>query len=152
MTSMIRRKNVPYVTPWDLLDHEFQNLFDGFLRQEEQTAAMDFYRQGDSFVAEIELPGFEPKDVDLRVYRDHFDVTAKRQSCQESNDRQHFVKERTATSFSRSVRFPEPVDPDRVTASFQSGLLKIAAPVAAAQQARVISLCSPEEQKTEPKA
>src|SRR6056297_94505 len=40
------------------------------------TPTIDFYRRGGVIVAEIELPGISPDDIDLRVYRDRIVIKA----------------------------------------------------------------------------
>src|SRR4051794_19456684 len=63
---------------------------------------MDAYRDGDTFVVELDLPGVDPETIDLDVERNVLTVKAERRSCAGENA-EVVVAERPTGSFSRRL-------------------------------------------------
>ena len=78
-----------------------------------------------SVVMTAELPGLSADDVDLSVREDTLTVSGKREEAPESDNAGWLRRERRHGSFSRTVELPFRVDPDRVQARFENGLLEI---------------------------
>ncbi len=89
---------------------------------------MDLYRQEGKIVLELEIPGIDPKDVDLKVYPDRVIFrTEKKQGKKEETD-QFFRIERRSGSFYREIALPVEVDPDGAEARTKNGLLSLILP------------------------
>ncbi|KAG2229030.1 hypothetical protein INT48_009586 [Thamnidium elegans] len=68
-------------------------------------------------------------------------VTTKDNSNQVGEYRPHFwLKERVSSAFSRSFRFPSPVNPENIKASFKDGTLKVLVPKSSEEQPKQISI------------
>ncbi len=118
---------------------QVDDLFDRFWRDPWGWTAQEFWdaagslgprvrvdEKEDSVVVEAELPGVDPKDVDVRVSDGV--LTVKASSRQErSESRGSRYREERFGEFRRSIRLPGSVDPDRVEAEFKNGLLTIKA-------------------------
>jgi HSP20 family protein len=92
--------------------------------------AMDLYFKDGKYTLEVALPGLEKKDIDIEIEGNCLIVSgkyAKEQEKDETERRYHYREVRRG-SFSRSVTFPEDIDPDKVTATFDRGMLKIEIP------------------------
>ena len=88
------------------------------------TPAVDVYETGEAFVMLVELPGVSEDDVEVTVEGDEVRLRGQRQlpgPRPESFER----IERSYGPFARSFRFEQEVDPDRVTADFTDGLLRL---------------------------
>ncbi len=85
--------------------------------------------EGDQAVTvTAELPGVDPKDVDIDVTGDTLTLRGeKRQEHQEKQPNYHFA-ERSFGRFQRSIRLPVPVDTDKVQAVCRNGMLTITLP------------------------
>ena len=122
------------VTIQDRMNRIFDDAFRGVGRQgaEEDWALggswappVDIYEHEGTLVLKTELPGIEPKDVDIRVENNvltlrgerKFDQELKRESC-------HRV-ERSYGSFSRSFTLPSIVDTTNIKAEFKDGVLRV---------------------------
>ena len=89
---------------------------------------VDIYEHDGTLVLKAELPGIEPKDVDVRVENNvltlrgerRFDQEVKRESC-------HRV-ERAYGTFSRSFTLPNIVDTQSIKAEFKDGVLRVTMP------------------------
>lgn len=105
--------------------------------------AMDVAERGDAYLIHAELPGVNPAQMDVRFEQNVLTVRGtKPTSFDVSNEGELrvFSAEREHGSFERSVRLPEFVDAERISASFANGLLTITVPKATAAQPRKITI------------
>jgi HSP20 family protein len=78
----------------------------------------------DGIALSAQLPGVEQDDVEISVFRDTLTLRGKRQP--EAPDRQAYHRrERGHGEFVRNMSLPFRVDPNRVEATIQDGLLRI---------------------------
>ena len=87
--------------------------------------SLDLSDRGDSLVAELEVPGIDPKEIDISVTGDVLMVSGEKKREREEKEHTYHLVERSYGKFSRSVRLPVHVDPDRVEASYKDGILTI---------------------------
>lgn len=78
-----------------------------------------------SVVVTAELPGSGPDDIDLAVREDTLTIQGERKLPAAHNEVAWHRRERGYGTFSRTVELPFRVDPDRVEARFQNGLLEV---------------------------
>ena len=93
--------------------------------QQEWNPTSDLWEREDSLVAAIEVPGIDPKEIDITVTGDTLIIAGEKK--QEGNEREksHHLRERSFGKFSRSIRLPVTIDPDRVEARYMNGVLLI---------------------------
>jgi HSP20 family protein len=85
----------------------------------------DFYREDGKVVAEFEIPGIDPKEVDLKVFKDRLELKAEK-NRENKVEKENFLRsERYYGSVSRSIQLPFEIDPSAVRASYKNGILKI---------------------------
>ncbi len=89
----------------------------------------DVYETPEAFVLEIELAGLDQDDIEIVVEGDSLTVKGERRPGGSSPDCFHRM-ERSYGAFYRSFQLSEDVDPDRVTATWRDGLLRLNAPKA----------------------
>jgi HSP20 family protein len=87
--------------------------------------SLDLSDRGDSLVAELEVPGMDPKDIDISVTGDVLNISGEKKREREEKEHNYHLVERSYGKFSRSVRLPSTVNPDRVKASYKDGILSI---------------------------
>jgi HSP20 family protein len=92
------------------------------------TPLADVYETAESFVVQIEVPGIEEEDIEVHVDGDTVVIRGQRQPVSRTRPDSFHRMERSYGSFSRSFQLPEDVDPDRVTARFKDGLLRVELP------------------------
>ena len=105
--------------------------------------AIDVVEQKDAYVMYAELPGVDASQVDISFEQNVLTVRGtKRSAIEASNEGELrvYAAERITGSFERSIRLPEFVDGDKISAQFQNGLLTILVPKAQAAQARRIEI------------
>jgi HSP20 family protein len=72
-----------------------------------------------------ELPGIDPQDVDVSVSEDRLVITGEKKSQQEQSGEGWTHRESRFGSFSRAIPLPEAVDPAKVTARYDKGVLTV---------------------------
>ena len=90
---------------------------------------MDAWRDGDTFHVEFDLPGVKPDSIDLDVERNVVTVRASRETPRQEGD-DLLVDERPHGSFTRQIILGENLDPERMQASYDQGVLTLMIPVA----------------------
>ncbi len=90
--------------------------------------AVDVYETSDSLVVEAELPGVDPKDVEVSVDEDVLTIKGERKLEKEIKEENYLRVERAYGKFQRSMRLPSEVDVDKIKASYENGVLKVNVP------------------------
>ncbi|MGN0599128.1 MAG: Hsp20/alpha crystallin family protein [Oscillospiraceae bacterium] len=102
--------------------HDFEdNFFGGTALSSCRTDIKD---EGDKFVLEAELPGFEKNDIKLDLDGDNLVITAEHSTVNEEkdNDGKYIRRERSYGSYQRSFDVSA-VDTDRIDAEYKNGVL-----------------------------
>ena len=126
---------------------------DRFTQQVLGTAArpavmpMDAWREGETFVVELDLPGVDPESVDIDVERNVLTVRAERRGHNE--DQEMLAAERPRGVFSRQLVLGDSLDTDNVAAGYEHGVLTLRIPVAERAKPRKISISAPESGGTQ---
>lgn len=109
---------------------------------------MDAWRENDTFVIELDLPGVDPDSVDLDVERNVLTIRAER-GPQASDALERVVSERPRGVFSRQVILGDALDTEHITADYRAGVLRLSIPVAERAKPRKITISSDtDEQKS----
>jgi HSP20 family protein len=90
--------------------------------------AADLYEDEKSYVLELEVPGFEEKELEIGVTDHTLTVKGERKEEKEESDKTFFLHERLERRFERRFTLPDEANVEKVAASFESGLLKVTAP------------------------
>ena len=79
-------------------------------------------------VVKAELPGIDPKDIDISLSDGMLILKGERKSEKEEKDEDYHLVERSYGTFYRSVRLPREVQSNKINASYKDGVLKITLP------------------------
>ena len=89
--------------------------------------AVDVRETENSYIMEMELPGYDEKDIDVHVDGSNLTIASKKEAVEENkcaaNQGVFLIKERQISSFSRSFRLPQNANPETVKGSFRNGIL-----------------------------
>jgi len=99
---------------------------------------MDAWRDGDTFHVEFDLPGVDPASIDLDVERNV--VTVKAERPIRASDAEMLAAERPRGVFSRQLILGDNLDTERISASYDAGVLTLQIPVAEKAKPRKISV------------
>lgn len=100
--------------------------------------AMDVYRDQESYVARIDLPGVDPHSIDVEVEGRALTVRATRTGAPEGV--RWVSRERGAGTVARQLRLGASVALDRIEADYRDGVLTLRLPVAQESRARKITV------------
>jgi HSP20 family protein len=119
------------VSPFDAL---FDGLFDlnpwSGAAARERFAPMNVYENETALVVEVELPGVDDKDVEVKLNGDELTVTAERKHDATTKDGDFHRVESQFGRFSRSLRLPDGLRTDAIDATFKRGVLTLTVPKA----------------------
>jgi HSP20 family protein len=104
---------------------------------------LDAWETEHAFVVTLDLPGVVSERVDITFERNTLTVSGVREPAArvaESGEFRLFFAERAVGQFSRSLRFPQYVEGDKISAHFDRGVLTITVPKAEAAKSRKITI------------
>jgi HSP20 family protein len=100
---------------------------------------MDAYRSGSEYVVSFDLPGVSAESIDLDVERNVLTVRAERKA-DFGEDVEVTVAERPRGVFSRQLFLGDTLDAERISASYDAGVLTLRVPVAEQAKPRKIAI------------
>ena len=86
--------------------------------------AINAFAKEDGIVITAELPGVDPGGLDVSVFRDTLTLRGTREP-EAADPRSYHRRERRQGQFVRTVTLPFRVDPDRVEANMEHGVLRL---------------------------
>jgi len=90
--------------------------------------AVDIFETNNDIVLKAELPGVDPKDVEVRVEDNTLYLKGERKFEKEVKEQNYHRVERSYGTFARSFSLPNSISADKVKAEFKDGLLSITMP------------------------
>jgi HSP20 family protein len=90
--------------------------------------AVDVYEDEHTVTLKIEVPGIDEKDIDVRLENNTLTVHGERKIEKEEKEENYRRVERQYGSFTRTFTLPTTVDSEKVSATYDKGVLKIALP------------------------
>lgn len=119
--------------------------------------SVESYRKGNDLIFKFELPGLDPKEVNVTVDESAHQliVSGERKSEKETKEEDYINRELVYGTFERRFILPEGVKSDQVKAKFTNGILEVSVPAAELRKAKKIEIETPKmievEKKTEAK-
>jgi HSP20 family protein len=130
------------LTPWrpfrelTTLRDEMDRLWSRFFGEREPlepfrgkwVPSLDVSETKDNVVVKAEIPGMDPKEIDISYADGILTLKGERKQEKEEKDENYHRVERRYGSFSRSIRLPHEVKSDKIKANCKDGVLKITVP------------------------
>jgi HSP20 family protein len=104
--------------------------------------AVNVWSNGNEAVVTTEIPGIDPKTVDISVVGKTLTLRGSRQPEALKEGESYHRQERWTGQFSRTIDLPFATDAGKVEAKFSKGVLTITLPRAEADKPRKISVVS----------
>ena len=102
--------------------------------------AVDIFEQEGNIVLRAELPGVDPKDVDIRLENNVLSLRGERKVDSEIKRENYHRVERAYGSFSRSFTLPSVVDQAKIKADYKDGILSVVLPKREESKPKQISI------------
>ena len=122
MAGLMRRERLEMLEP-------FRRLLEADV--ETDWPRVEEYRDGNTVVIRVELPGIDPEeDVELTVVDEQLHLRAQRREQAEHRDRSSYRSEFRYGSFSRTLLLPAGCRDEDISAAYRDGVLEVRVPVA----------------------
>lgn len=117
-------------------DDVAQNPEDEFL----WAPSIEMYEKQNDYIIRMEIPGVNPADVDISLSGDTLTVKGERKPSENVQDESYQLCEMCYGSFTRSISLPEPVNADKIEATFNNGILDLRIPKASEVKPKQIKI------------
>ncbi|RME66865.1 MAG: Hsp20/alpha crystallin family protein [Verrucomicrobia bacterium] len=119
----------PFASIEDEIDRLVQSAFASTFPEFEAVSSrgyprVDLYEDKENFYFRVDLPGMEKKDIQVELSEGVLTISGERKSFASDGEAQ------TSTKFSRSVSVPSLVKEDKVSATYENGVLTVTLPKA----------------------
>ncbi len=126
--------------PWSNargLQDEIKQVFDRFLGDDgdqsnvvtsQWVPRVDIREDGDRFVILADIPGVDPKDIEIHMDKGILSLRGERQSEKKDEGGRYSRVERAHGVFYRRFALPDSANPDGITATGKNGVLQIDIP------------------------
>ena len=121
------------LTPFEKRSYDLFNAFhdfedDFFKSQQLRSFKTDIRDDGDKFVLEAELPGFDKQDIKLDITGDTLTLSAEHKAETEDKNKDNYIRrERTFGSYQRSFDLTG-INTDKIDAEYKNGILELTLP------------------------
>ena len=113
----------------DLIPRSFflDDFFDDFGKVKTNDMKCDIYEEGNNYIVEMDVPGYNKDEIDIDVENGYLTITAERSSERNEESKNYIRKERVYGSTKRQFYVGD-VDEDSIKANFSDGVLKVTVP------------------------
>jgi len=90
--------------------------------------AVDVRETEKSYVLDMELPGYDEKDINIHVDGNSLSIASRNGDAKKDDGEDQgawLIRERRISTFSRSFKLPENADPEGISAEFRNGVLSL---------------------------
>lgn len=115
-------------------DGSFSRQFNAF------PLALDVMEDEEAYTVKASVPGINPDDVEITMADNVLTIKGETRAEKDVEEKQYRLRERRFGSFQRSVTLPVMVDPDKVEATSENGVLTLRLPKSEAVKPKKISV------------
>lgn len=119
----------------DSMPNSFSSMLDRFFNESVNTRSLsDFTPHVDAsetdqgFEIHLALPGVKAEDIHIDFQEGKLTISGERKLERKEDGRRYHMIETQYGSFSRSFYLPDKVDPDKISAHFEDGVLRVNVP------------------------
>jgi HSP20 family protein len=102
--------------------------------------AMDVAERDDHYVLRADLPGVREEDISVELDGDVLTVSGRREAEHDEQREGYSRVERITGEFIRALTLPEGVDPERIEATYDRGVLEVRIPKPEQAQPRKVAI------------
>jgi HSP20 family protein len=112
-------------TELDSMERRMRRLFEEIGFAPALAPAADVYETRDEFVVELEVPGYDEKELSIEVSDHTLAIKGAREKTKEETAKEFALRERLEHGFERRFVLPAETDPDHLKAVFTRGVLEV---------------------------
>lgn len=135
--------------PWNMLEQMRRDMDRVFASRNgdesssavsEWTPAVDIQEDDKRFLIEADIPGVDPKDIEVHMENGMLTISGERESENKEEKEGYKRIERMRGSFYRRFSLPDSADAEKISAKSHNGVLQITIPKKETEQPRRISI------------
>lgn len=136
------------VTLREKMNRLFEDVFTGQSEDKELAAsswapAVDIFETENDLVMTAEVPGIDEKDIEIKIEDNTLILKGARKFEKETKEENYHRIERSYGSFYRAFTLPNSIDPERIQAEHENGVLKITMPKRTELKPRKVKILKP---------
>jgi HSP20 family protein len=124
----------------DVIERRMRRMLEDFGVAPAPLPAADLYETKDELVVELDVPGFEEKELGLEVTDHTLTVKGERTKETEEKDKTFYLRERLEKHFARTFTLPPEADVEHIEAKFRTGVLEVHVPKIELAKSRTIEI------------
>lgn len=128
MSTLLKQSGLP---DFETMERRVRRMFEGMSvlpTMMPVVPAADVYETQNEYVVEVEVPGYEERELELEVSDHTLTVSGLREETKEESEKTFRLHERLERTFERTFTLPPEIDSEHITAKFSKGVLKVHAP------------------------
>ena len=102
--------------------------------------SIEVVEKNDRYIVKAELPGVKKEDVDISISENVLTIKGERKETANVKEEEIQYCEMTYGSFSRSFTLPTRVDADKISATYENGILDVTLPKSVAAMPKKIEV------------
>lgn len=103
---------------------------------------VDIREEKDAFVVYADIPGVDPKDIEVEMDGNTLRLRGERKSEQEDKQKNSYCSERVVGKFCRQITLSESIEGSQIAAKVKHGVLEVILPKKVETRARKIVIAS----------
>lgn len=123
------------------VESRFPRMFEDFDSEDiELKLPIESYIKDGNLVVRADVPGLDPKDIDVSVLGNVLTIKGERKDKQEVKKDDYFRREISYGAFERRTTLPEGAETDKIKASFKNGVIEVTMPLAKEATAKKVPI------------
>jgi HSP20 family protein len=137
------------VTLREKMNRVFEDVFTGRTEEGKDFAtstwapSVDIFETEGELVLTAEVPGIDEKDIEIKVEDNTLTLKGERKFEKETKEENYHRIERSYGSFYRAFTLPNSIDPEKIQATHENGVLKITMPKRSELHPRKVKILKP---------
>jgi len=124
----------------DVIERRMRRMLEDFGLAPAPLPAADLYETETELIVELDVPGFDEKELALEVSDSTLTIRGERRKEKEELEKTFYLHERLEKHFERRFKLPPEADLDHVEATFHTGVLEVHVPKIEPAKARKIRI------------
>ena len=127
----------------DLMERRMRRFFEDLKTVPPTAPAADVYETPAEFIVELEVPGFDEKELEIDVFDHTLAVKGERLEKIEKKEPTLRIHERLEKEFESRFVLPPTVDSKKVSAEYAKGVLTLHVPKLAIERPKKVAIAKP---------
>ena len=124
----------------DVVERRMRRMLEDFGVAPAPLPAADLYETDSEVIVELDVPGFDEKELSLQVTDHMLTVKGEHKVEKEEKEKTFYLRERLEKHFERTFKLPAEADTEKVKAKFATGVLEVHVPKVEQAKPRKIAI------------